>query len=119
MSIALHVDPVVGIIDAISSWSWRQVLELSNTWMERFVFHPLIWPSVVTEFYNVSRDLSWSLIGIITILVAMRSLWPQLTGPWSRLAVPTFLERLVVAALIDLAGLGVVQSALKINNALV
>jgi hypothetical protein len=119
MSVSLHVDPIVVVIDAVSDWAWHQVLDLSRTWMERFVFHPLLWPRVVTQLYDVSRDLSWSLVGIIVIFVALRSFWPQFTWPQSRLAVPAFLERLVVAALIDLAGSGVVESALKINNALV
>lgn len=119
MSTAIHLDPIVGVIDAVSNWAWRQVLSLSTTWMARFIFHPLAWPAAVTQLYNVSRDLSWSLVGLIMVMVALRSAWPQVTLGWSGLAVPKFLERLVATALIDLMGIWAVKSALQINNALV
>lgn len=115
----IHVDPVVTVIDAASSWAWHEVSDLADVWMSRLIFHPLHWYAPVIELYGVSRDLAWSLTGLLVIVVALRSMWPQLIWFRSRLSVPLFLERLVVATLLAWSGIWIVKASLTINNAIV
>ncbi len=119
MSTILHIDPVVEAVDAISGWMWRQVVDLSGSWMSSTVLHPLSWPSIVTHFYNLSRDLAGSLVVVIMVSVSLKSMWPQLSWSWRRMSAPLYLERLVTAGFISLTGLWLVKAALDINNGVV
>lgn len=117
----LHVDPVVGLVDSLSNWAWHQAARLAGTWMSAVVFRPLTWQGPVGQLYALSRDLAWTGVGLIIVGVALRSLWPQFTWMGNRgfESIPFFLERLVAAGLMGLAGVWVVRGALAVNNGVV
>ncbi len=112
-------DPVVSIVNELSKWAWHQVIDLIGAWMAQLVFRPLAWPSLVLQFYAISRDLAWSLVGILMVIAILRSVWPQFSWVGSRFSVPFFLERLVAAGFMGLIGAWAVSAALHINNAVV
>ena len=114
-----HLDPVAGLIDVASSWLWTQVTGLADHWASQMVFRPLGWPTAVSGLYAVSRDAAWSLIGLVASLAAIRSMAPSLALPGAGIPIALLLERLVAAALMGLAGLWTVQTALALNNAIV
>lgn len=87
--------------------------------MTSLVFHTLNWPAPVVQLYAMSRDLAWSVVGLVAASVALRSMWPALAWPGARMPLPLFLERITAAALMGLAGLWGIQAALAINNAVV
>lgn len=113
------VDPVLALVNALANWMWHQVGALATIWLAKMVFRPIAWQRPVLQLYAMSRDLAWSMVGLVVILIALKSLWPQLQVPMGRLAVPFFLERLMTAGLIGWAGVWLVQAGLEINNALV
>lgn len=115
----ITVDPVVLAINALSRWAWHQVLGLTSTWMQRLVFQPLGWSHAVNQFYSLSRDLAWSLSGVLILWVFIRMMWPSLNMGRPSMSATLLLERLVTAAAIGMAGSWLVSMLLDINNALV
>lgn len=115
----LHLDPVVSLINQGSKWAWYQVANMAGTWMAHMVFRPLSWPPAVIQLYVWSRDLAWSLVGIVMVLAVIRSMWPELSFRGSRLSIPLFLERLAAASLMGLAGVWAVSAGLVVNNNMV
>lgn len=115
----LHIDPVVAIVNALANWAWHQVAALADVLIIRLVFQPIQWESPVLQLYGLSRDLAWSLAGLLIVAAAIKSMWPQFSWPHNRWSISFFLERVVAAGLMGMAGVWVVQALLQVNNAVV
>lgn len=115
----MTLNPVVAVVNHLSQWSWHQVLELGSVWIEQLIFVPLQWPQAVVNLYDLSRNLAFMVAVVLAIFAAIRSMWPDLAIPGGNLSVPLLLERLVVASLISLSGIGAVMAALALNDAIV
>lgn len=116
---AIHLDPVVALVDSASSWLWSQVSELSTHWASQMVFKPLAWPAAVSGLYRLSRDAAWSMMAVVAAVAGLRAIAPTLALPGNSVPIPLLLERLTAAALMGMAGLWTVEAALSLNNVIV
>ena len=119
MTQRLALDPVIEVINLLSRWAWHQVVALSTTWMNRWIFVPIRWPAAVARLYSLSRDLAWSIAALLVILAILRSMWPELAIPGGHMPIRLFFERMAAAALISTAGLWGVEMMVSVNNGVV
>lgn len=119
MTAPIVVDPLTTLVGHLSQWLWAQVGKLTRGWASSLVFKPLAWSSGVNGLYTLSRDLAWSLTGIVAAAAGVRGIAPALSLPGARLPMPVLLERLFAAALMGLVGLWTVRAVLSINNSVV